>query len=157
MKTAVVAPANREVVQHGQLRRPRRDHREPARLDDVDRADQQQPDQEQEAGGDQHHERDQLVLEVAGLLLDAPGVIHRRGNRAEHPHRGPDHQEAAGDAELDARLLQRVHLRRDELELPGEVAEDELEDRARGRPGSAVTLPRIENTSRKNGKSDSSA
>ena len=123
---------------------PDGDHGEPARLDDIDRADEQQPQQQQQARSDQHDERDQLVLQVAGLLLDAPGVVHRRGDRAEHAHRRPDHQDAAGHAEPDARCLQRVELRGDELELPREIAEDELEDRRAIGRIAAVTLPRIE-------------
>ena len=69
------------------------------------------------------------MLEVAGLLLHAPGVVDRRGDRAEDAHRRPDHQQAAGDAELHAGLLHRVELRGHELELAREVAQDELEDR----------------------------
>ncbi len=50
------------------------------------------------------------MLEVAGLLLDAPRVIDGRGDGAEHTHRRPHHQDAAGHAELQPRLLQQVQL-----------------------------------------------
>ena len=60
--------------------------------------------------------------------LDAPRFVDRAGDRAEHAERGPDQGEAAGDADLDARLAQRIELLADEIELRREIAEDERED-----------------------------
>ena len=102
---------------------------EPRRLDDVDGAHRRERDEHQQAGDGQHQERDQLVLEVARLLLDAPGMIDGRGDGAEDAHRRPGHQEAAGDAERPARGLQRPHLVFDEAELSGKVADDEAHQR----------------------------
>ena len=67
------------------------------------------------------------MLEVAWLLLDAPGVVHGGRDRAEDAHRGPHHQHAAEDAERHARQLHRVELVGDELELPREIPEHEPE------------------------------
>ena len=69
------------------------------------------------------------MLQEASLLLDAPGFVHRAGDRAEDAERRPDQAEPAGDADLRARLPKRVELRGDEVELRREIAEDEGQDR----------------------------
>ena len=69
------------------------------------------------------------MLEEASLLLDAPRLVHRARDRAEHPERRPDQRKAAGDAHLQARLPERIELRGDEIEARGEVPEDEGQDR----------------------------
>ncbi len=91
----------------------------------------EQAEQQERARHDEHHERDQLVLEVARLLLDAPRVIDGGGNRAEHAHRRPDHEDAARDAELDLCALQLLELHRDEVELARESSERRIRGRRR--------------------------
>ena len=66
------------------------------------------------------------VLQEAALLLDAPRFVDRAGDRAEDAERRPDQRQAAGDADLDAGLPERVELRGDEIELRREIAEDEV-------------------------------
>jgi hypothetical protein len=104
-----------------------RHHGKPPRFGDVDGAHEEEAYQQQQAGGHEHHERDQLVLQVARLLVHSPRVVHRGRDRAEHAHRGPDHQEAAGHAELNARLLERIQLVVTKSN-GGKVPEDEIED-----------------------------
>ena len=56
-------------------------------------------------------------------------MVDRGRYGAKHAHRSPDHQHAARDAEAHARLLQRVELRRDEVELPRKIAQHETQNR----------------------------
>ena len=51
------------------------------------------------AGNDEHEERKELVLPEAARLLDAPGIVHGRADRAEDAQRAPDERERADDAE----------------------------------------------------------
>ena len=106
MKRIVRRPAHGEALQHQEARSRCDDAREPARFGDVDRADQQEPEEQQRAGHDEHHERDQLVLEVARLLLDAPRVVDGRRDCAKHAHRRPDHEHAAEHAQTELCPLQ---------------------------------------------------
>ena len=64
--------------------------------------------EQQQTGSDQHHERNDFVLEKAGLLVDAPGVIDRRSDCTENAHRRPDHHKASRDTKTQACPLQRM-------------------------------------------------
>src|SRR5205814_9714027 len=66
--------------------------------------------------------------EEAALLLDAPRLVDRARDRAEDAQRRPDQREAAGHADLQARLAERIELRGDEIETRREIPEDERED-----------------------------
>ena len=68
------------------------------------------------------------MLQKASLLLDAPRFIHSARDRAKDAERGPNQREAAGDANLQARLPKRVELRGDEIETGREIAEDKGQD-----------------------------
>ena len=122
-------PAYGDALQHDQARVAGDDAGEPARLGDIHGADREQSDQEQQTCDDEHHERDELVLKVARLFLNAPRVVDGGRHGAEDAHRGPHHQHTASDAQLYVRALQRGELHFDEIELPWKVAKDEPEQR----------------------------
>ena len=108
--------------------KPQEHHAEPRRLRHLDRGDEQKADDHHEARGHQHQERDHPVLQKASLLLDAPRFIHSARDGAKDAERGPNQREAAGDANLQARLPKRVELRGDEIETGREIAEDKGQD-----------------------------
>ena len=65
-----------------------------------------------------------MAPEVA-RLLDAPRVIHGGADRAEHAQRAPDQPMPPPMPRRIGRLPERVELRDDEIELPGEIPQHE--------------------------------
>ena len=119
---------HRDRLQPVQRLDARHENTEPRGLRHLHRADEQQCEDHHAAGGDQHQERDHAMLPEAALLLHAPCLVDGARDCPEHAERCPDEGEASRDANLDARLSERIELGGDELELRRKVAEDKRED-----------------------------